>query len=145
MPLAIIAGLAFLALEVAALAWLFHWLFAGTVSFIVIAAVIVLAMTATLIAWASVSMASHADTELDRYMNIADDAEVAHNTPNRMHRVSKKPIARDQVFHRIRSLSAPTALHWISHMTKRPVPAAFKPTAGLDGSKFRTSSPDESA
>ena len=56
MPLAIIAGLVFLALEVSALAWLFDWFFTGTASYMVVSSVIVLAMGATLAVWRACSL-----------------------------------------------------------------------------------------
>lgn len=68
MPLAIIAGLAFLALEIAAIAWLLHWLLAGTVNLLVMAVVIALAVAATAIAWASIGVADRADDEMECFM-----------------------------------------------------------------------------
>lgn len=68
MPLAIIAGLAFLALEIAVIAWLLHWLLAGTVSLLVMAVVITLAVAATAIAWASIGVADRADDEMESFM-----------------------------------------------------------------------------
>lgn len=92
MPLAIIAGLAFLALEVAALAWLFHWFFNGTVGIIAIAVVIALGSIATLIVWASVMMASRADTEMDRFMADGEPPETAHDSGAKNVTVIRKPL-----------------------------------------------------
>jgi len=91
MPLAIIAGLVFLALEVSALAWLFHWLFTGTASYMVVSSVIVLAIGATLVVWACVGLANRADAELVGYMAANDGAEVARNHSARTGAVGKLP------------------------------------------------------
>ena len=72
MPLAIIAGLAFLALEIAAIAWLLHWLLAGTVSLLVLSGVIVIALLATILVWASLGVADHADDEMESFMAASD-------------------------------------------------------------------------
>ncbi len=68
MPLAIIAGLAFLALEFAVIGWLLHWLLAGSVSLLVLSILVVLAVTATVIAWASIGVADRADDEMESFM-----------------------------------------------------------------------------
>lgn len=68
MPLAIIAGLAFLAVEIAVIAWLLRWLLAGTVSLFVMAVLIAFALAATVIAWASIGVADRADDEMESLM-----------------------------------------------------------------------------
>jgi hypothetical protein len=78
-----LAGIVFLALEISAIAWLLYWLLAGTVSMLTVAVVIGLALTATVIAWASISAGSRADTEMETFMAAGSGQNTtANDCPN---------------------------------------------------------------